>query len=376
MNYRISLSAICVPLKAHDYITHVLVSEDIGQQSPYLARFEQMLCDYTGAQFAIATGNGTTADAIAIAALKLKYNPRRVIVPALTFIAQANAVYYNGLDIEFCDVREDFTLDWGKVYENPLSIYFPSDCLGRVADPHTLRVVEDACEAFGSRYGANKAGRNGELGTFSFFVTHTISTGEGGAIITDDEYLAMICRSLRSHGRASDMNAMDKFVFPRLGFNGKLTALQAALGCAVMEQVDTLIETRRTNYRLMQDELQGFAEREGEQIVPHGFPVEFRSEMTRDEALRNLLAAGIECRKLFSCLPTMEGAYSFKHEPLGRYPVAEHIAHTHLYVPCHQNMTPEDTLYVIDQVRQQAGRVRAQIEYSPRVQKAEYVLNA
>lgn len=356
---RISLAAINIPPEAISNMEVVMESGNIGQNSFYLPMFEKMLCEYTEAKHCIVTSNGTMADAIAVAAMKVKYNPHRILIPALTFIAQPNAAFYNNIPIEFIDIDENFEMNWSEAYKYPRdsTVYFPSDCLGRMIHVGGDRVIEDACEAFGSAIGGRKAGRLGELGTFSFFVSHTITTGEGGAIVTDDDWLANLCRSLRSHGRASDTYHQDKFSFPHLGFNGKMSAPQAAIGCGVMEHVEEYIGQRHHNYLQMQKAIGGFPERENESIVPHGFPVAFRSEMDRNQGMANLLEAGIECRKFFSCIPTMEQAYSFKNQHLGRFNVAEHVAFTHLYVPCHQNLTAEDTQYIIEQVQNLKGRV-------------------
>jgi len=362
MNYKVSLAAINVPPEAKTFVDDVMVSGNIGQNSQYFSRFEQMLCDYTGAKHCVVTSSGTMADAVAIAAMKVKYNPLRVVVPALTFIAQPNSVFYNGLDIEFVDIKEDYTMNWDEAAKYPAetTIYFPSDCMGRISshDFPRERIVEDACEAFGSSLYGTKAGCRGELGTFSFFVSHTITTGEGGAIITDDAWLANLCRSLRSHGRASDTYAQDKFSFPYLGFNGKMTGPQAAIGCGVMTHVEEYVSVRHANYLYLQGLLGGFAQRSKESLIPHGYPLEFRSEMDRNDAMRNILESGIECRKFFSCIPTMEQAYKHKRQFLGRFSVAEHVAFTHLYVPCHQNMNYDDVKYVAEVVNAQNGRIK------------------
>lgn len=357
----ISLASINLPLEAGMNIEQMMLSGDIGQKSPYLNLFEKMLCDFTGAKHCIVTSNGTMADAIAVAAMKVKYNPHRVLIPALTFIAQPNAAFYNNIPIEFIDITADYTMNWEEAAKFPkeTSLYFPSDCLGRISPvPARERVIEDACEAFGSSLDGVKAGRRGEIGTFSFFVSHTITTGEGGAIVTDDDWLASLCLSLRSHGRASDTYHQEKFSFPHLGFNGKMSAPQAAIGCGVMEHVEEYISQRHHNYLQMQESIGGFPSRENESLIPHGFPVAFRSEMDRNQGMANLLEAGIECRKFFSCIPTMEQAYSFKGLHLGRFNVAEHVAFTHLYVPCHQNLSPEQVKYIIEQIQNLKGRVR------------------
>lgn len=362
-NYKVSLAAITIPDETESYMLDMLRSGNIGQNSKYITQFEEQLKEYAGTKHAIVTSCGTVADAIAVAAMKEKYHPRRVVVPALTFIAQINSVYYNGLDIEFVDVTEDFVMNWEEagLFDNHWTIYFPSDCLGRNAIDWTYggtRIIEDACEAFGSMLDGSRAGTGGEIGTFSFFVSHVLTCGEGGAIITDDDYLANLCRSLRSHGRASDSDARYKFSHPYIGFNGKMSAPQAVLGCALMNHVDEYTKRRHANYLKFQQALGGFPERDGERIIPHGFPVEFDNEMDRNRALTNLLNSGIECRKFFSCIPTMESAYKHLRIPLGRFPVAEHIAYTYLYVPCHHQMCEAQVEFVINAVKEQEGRVR------------------
>lgn len=363
---QVSLSCINVPPESVEYVNDVLQGGDIGQNSPYISQLERALCELTGARHCIAVSSGTMADAVAVAAMKVKYNPRRIVVPALTFIAQPNAAYYNGLDIEFVDITEEYGMSWREAesFDPRTSLFFPSDCLGRIAlkgrGLNQERVIEDACEAFGSLYQGHPAGRFGEVGTFSFFVSHTLAAGEGGAIITDDDWLAHLCYSIRSHGRSSNTYAQDKFRFPFLGFNAKMPALTAAFACGVMRHIRGYLALRHSRYELMQSHLKNFPEAEGEYLVPHGFPAVFGCEMDRDTAMRNLLGAGIECRKFFSCIPTMEEAYKFKRQFLGRYRVAEWVAFTHLYVPCHQNMTTDDVKTITQIVSTQNGHIKGE----------------
>jgi perosamine synthetase len=212
--------------------------------------------------------------------------------------------------------------------------------------------IEDACEAFASRYEGLAAGTFGLAGTYSFFPSHTISTGEGGAIVTNEEYIARLCRSIRAHGSVSS-DPMEKFHFPHFGFNARMSSMQAVLGSALMIHIDEYVSRRRKNFHMMREKLGGFRERKNEEIVPHGYPIEFESETTRDVAMQNILKAGIECRKFFSCIPLEEP----NHLSPGYFPVAEHISHTHLYVPCHQNLISEDVNYIINIVCDQKGRI-------------------
>jgi dTDP-4-amino-4,6-dideoxygalactose transaminase len=325
-------------------------------------QFEQAIADFVGSKYCIAISNGTMADAVAVAAMKEKYGIKRVVVPALTFIAQPNSVRYNNLEVVFADVGDDWQMDILKYDQehsyNSETLFFITDLMGRVSSRPVpvYHFIEDACEAFGSFVDGKKfSGTYGKLGTYSFFPSHTISTGEGGAIVTDDLELALLCRSLRAHGFRS-MSPFDKFSFPIMGFNARMTTMQAVIGIAVMGHISEYIYNRSKIMVAMQDVVGGFYDREGDtMIIPHGFPIQYESETARNGAMGLILAAGIECRKFFSCIPTDEEPYS--KDNVLEFPNAQRIAHTHLYVPCHQNMTLEDVDYIAKVVKGIGGRV-------------------
>jgi len=353
--FRVDFSAIRVPPEALELIGNCLAQEAVGQ-SGYIVEFERLVAEYVGAEYCVAVANGTLADAVACAAMRERYGVTRAVVPALTFVAQPNAVRMAGLGVEFVDVKEDWTLDQGKVSPYQPAFLFPAHLLGRMAAvedlPAGARLVEDACEAFGTRLHGRAAGTFGRLGTFSFFVSHTVTTGEGGAIVTDDPDLAQMCRQLRSHGRASEMDAHRKFSFPYLGFNAKMSGLTAAFGVAVMRHVREYIAARRVNFSLLNDLLGGrFRERPGESVIAHAYPVGFQSEGARNLAMDHLLSAGVEVRRFFSSVPT-EPAW---RKSARRFPCAEHISRTHLLVPCHHNLSPDDVGWLAERVLEQEG---------------------
>lgn len=352
MNYKISLSSVNIPDEAYPLMEQVMREGKIGQ-SEYIEQFEQAICDYTGAKYCIAVCNGTMADAVAVAALKYIYPKlKKIIVPALTFIAQPNSVLYNCVDIAFQDVEENWLLKpQGTFLKDDGEIIFYTDLMGRVCGENCF--LEDACEAFGSKLNGVLAGRFGLMGTYSFYPSHTITTGEGGAIVTDNEHCARLCRSIRAHGSLGS-DPREKFHFPLFGFNAKMTTMQAVMGIALMKNVDEAIKKRRLIFSKMRSIFGKFVENIAEEIVPHGYPIEFESEEARDKAMDQLLEASIECRKFFSCIPLDEPYYKING---GDFPVAQHISHTHLYLPCTQNMTEEDVVYIVEQVSTLNGRV-------------------
>lgn len=232
-------------------------------QGPFVAEFEERFADFTGAQHAIATTSCTTALHIAVAALKLKPGDE-VIVPAFTWVSTANVVEYMGATPIFCDVHLDtFNIDpdglSDLVTDRTVGI-IPVHLFGRAADmtavakfadTHKLWVVEDAACGFGTRQNSEHAGTFGDLGCFSFHPRKSITTGEGGMIITADSRLASLARSLRDHGASrSDFarhGAAESFLladYDHLGFNFRMTDLQAAVGCAQMDRADFILSER------------------------------------------------------------------------------------------------------------------------------------
>lgn len=281
-------------------------------------------------KYCVAVSSGTMADTIALAVLKNTYpGKNEVVVPALTFIAQVNAITYNGLKPVFIDGPN------GYVSARNALCFFPVHLLGKPWrwDINTIPVIEDSCEAMGSEINGKKCGSIGDIGTFSFFPSHTITTGEGGMISTNNEDYAKLARRLRNHGK---INAHD-FHFDVIGFNGKMTSIHAALGLEMLKEIDKIIEKRRQNFLAL-----GGVEAQGEYISPHAFPVICASEQERDWALGNLREAGIECRNLFSSIPTQEKAYAHLGHSIGDFPFSEDIGRRGLYVPCHQGLSDTD----------------------------------
>lgn len=319
---KISLTEVRISEGARKRVDEVLLSGRIGQ-SPLIQEFEEKFAEWVGSKYAIAVSSGTMADTIALAVLKyMEPEKDEVVIPPLTFAAQLNSILYNGLKPVFDD-RD------GK---NVLC-EFPVHLLGIPMMSVSPADVEDSCEAMGSEINGKKCGTFGIMGTFSFFPSHTMTTGEGGMIVTDNAECAELAKRLRNHGKNSGLD----FHFDVVGFNGKMTSIQAALGIEALKTIDEVIAKRRENWLYLGGEEPG-----GCKVSPHAFPVICDSKKDRDETLKRLNANGIECRNLFSCLPTQEEAYSFLGHKRGEFPFDERIGDCGLYVPCHQYLEKED----------------------------------
>lgn len=331
-------------------------------QGDYIREFEERLADFFKVKQAIAVANGTLADACALAAAKYEDGCQRkeVIVPALTFISQINAIYYNHLKPVFIDVDYDYQINTEKIEEkineNTLAI-MPTHLLGwpaemekiiSLAKKYNLYVIEDACEALGSRYQNQLCGTIGDMGCFSFFPSHTISTGEGGVVVTNNDKLANLLRLLRNNGRKSE-KPEDKFIFPSIGFSAKMNTLEAIIGLGVIDELPQHIERRHQNM-IKLNTLLGkncFSEKGERYTVPHAYSIMVESKEIRDKLLKLLPEKfGIEARQIFYSIPTQSEAYKFLGEKEGTYLTAEDIGQRGLYVPCHQNLSEEDIIKI------------------------------
>ncbi len=233
-------------------------------QGPYVRRFEQAFCDFTGLPHALAVTSCTTALHLILAALGIGPGDE-VIVPSFTYVASANAVEYTGARPVLCDVDPaTFNIDVADAARRvsprtkavmPVSLFGLSADLARVremADAHGLWVIEDAACALGATYHGRHAGQLADAAAFSFHPRKAVTTGEGGMVATADPGLAEAVAKLRNHGaEATDLERHLQNggsllpAFNLLGYNYRMTDLQGALGVAQMERAGEIIAARR-----------------------------------------------------------------------------------------------------------------------------------
>jgi len=262
------------------YVQECIASTYVSSVGAYVERFEKELAAYTGARRAVAVVNGTAALQVALQLAGVHANDE-VIVPALTFVATANAVQYLGAVPHFAD-SEEATLgldplalrEWlkiiaeraGDAYRNrqtgrrlralvPMHTFgHPCDLEGLLAVSHDYRLalVEDAAESLGSRYQGQHTGTFGLLGTLSFNGNKIITTGGGGAILTNDERLADHAKHLTTTAKLP--HRWD-YVHDEVGYNFRMPNLNAALGCAQLEQLPEFLASKRRLFKRYQEAL-------------------------------------------------------------------------------------------------------------------------
>ncbi len=338
--------------------------------------FERKFAAKFGYKHAIATSSGTDADIDACAAL-YDFGAKRgdeILVPALSFVATANSILAAGFIPKFVDVElETLNIDPSKIEEaitdktraimvvHTMGKPCEMDAIMKIAKAHNLMVIEDACEAHGATYKGRIVGTIGDMGAFSFYTAHQIVCGEGGMVVTDNDKLADVVRSVKSHGRPPGSIYFD---FQRIGFNSKMNDLEAAIGLEGIEQFDGFFNKRKSNlYKMLEltrdlsDYFYFIKEESHEKISPHAFPLVLKDEkLGRDGLYKHLESKGIQCKTLFGCLPTQHNAFKFLNYRYGQFPVSEYVGKNGLHFGMHQYMSGEDLLYINGAIREYIGQ--------------------
>jgi perosamine synthetase len=315
--------------------------------------------------------NGTVALQLAVAALRLEPGTE-IVMPAFTIISCALAAVYNRLVPRLVDVDpETWCLDVEQVARRigpqtravmPVHMYgHPADMdtVVALAGEHRLSVIEDAAEAHGAEYRSHgswrRCGSFGDVSCFSFYANKPVTTGEGGMVLTDDDEVARRLRSLRNLAFGRD----ERFVHDELGFNFRMTNLQAALGVAQVERVDAIVARKREIGRAYTDRLDDVeglrlpAERLWARTVywMYGIVLDPGRMATRDLA-EGLAARGIETRPFFRGLheqPALRRLGLFDDES---YPVTESLGREGLYLPSGSSLTDAGVDEVCTAVRE------------------------
>ena len=233
-------------------VTAVLRSGQLAL-GPQAVAFERLVADYAGVKHGIAVNSGTSALHLLVRALGLGPGDE-VLVPSFTFAASVNAILYEGATPVFVDIEpETYNLDPSdlarKITPRTKAIMavdvfgHPADwdAIQAVAEAHNLRVIDDSCEALGAEYKGHRVGSFGDAATFAFYPNKQMTTAEGGMIVTDDDEIARLCRSMRNQGRG-EMGAW--LEHERLGYNYRLDELSAALGVSHFNRLETFLAKR------------------------------------------------------------------------------------------------------------------------------------
>lgn len=392
---RVPFGTISIPEKTKQLINEILETKRVSI-GKYVRQFEERFAEVVGVKEAVAVSSGTDADVLALALLH-DYGAHRddeVIVPALSFVATGNAVIHAGFKPVFVDIERDtLNIDVrhveAAITEKTRAI-MPVHLMGKPADmdrindvakKYNLLVIEDAAEAHGAKYKGRTAGSLADLGAFSLYVAHIITTGEGGIVTTNSEEHAEIIRSLRSHGRAckckqctlnisakycpkrfqGDEGEDIRFVFERIGYSCKMNELEAAIGLGNIEVYHEILGKRRQNLLYALEGLKRFSpylatiqEDHHEEIGPHALPIIVQEEasFTRADLANYLEEHGIETRTLFASMPTQCLGFAYLGYRMGEFPNAEYMGKHGLHIGVHHDLGLLEMDYVLATVKE------------------------
>jgi len=333
------------------YVTQCIETGWVSSEGPFIKEFEEKFSRYVGRKFGIAVSNGSAALDIAIRALNIGSGDE-VIMPTFTIISPAQSVFTAGaipvlIDSDPVTWNMDVKQIESKITSRTKAILVvhiyglpvDMDPVIEIAKKYKLKIIEDAAEVHGQTYRGKMCGSFGDISIFSFYPNKHITTGEGGMILTNDAEVAKRCKKLRNLCFEPDG---PRFVHYELGWNYRMTNLQAALGVAQLEQIDNFIDKKRALGALYQDrlselKLNGYQlpliKKDYAENIYWVFGLVAPSQEEKENMINYLSSYNIGTRNFFWCIheqPVFLEMGLFKNE---YYPKAEKLARNGFYIP-------------------------------------------
>jgi len=368
---RIPVAGPWITQKEIDYVADATAHAWYGNANMYHDRFEAAFSHYIGTEYAMALPSCTSAIHLSLLALGVGKGDE-VIVPDLTWIATSAPITYVGATPVFSDCDEKtWCISSDSLQERitprtkaiiPVDLYgnMPEmTAIQEIAQDKDIAVIEDAAEATGSEYHGGRAGSFGDVGVFSFHGSKTMTTGEGGMLVTDKKDLYDRCLALRDHGRASGEKM---FWNAEVGYKYKMSSMQAALGLAQLERIDELVDRKRQIFSWYRQNLQSV-----EGITLNCEPSETKNSywmvtaifdpkfgFLKEEIIRKMREREIDLRPFFYPLSLQPAYTSFAsaRDAQLRNVTSYRISPYGVNLPCGMNMTFESVKYVCDAVKE------------------------
>lgn len=367
--------------KELEYVTRAIETEWVSTAGPYVSEFEEEMAKYVKSTGAVSCQNGTSGLHIALQLCGVA-KEHEVIVPTLTFIASVNPVKYLGAEPIFMDCDDSLTIDADKLLEfcakeceytagklinkktgkhikavlvvHVFGNMVDMEQIMDIAERYSLRVIEDATEALGTFYTGGKyrgkhAGTIGNVGVYSFNGNKIITTGGGGMIVSNDEHLLKRAKHLTTQAKSDEVY----YTHDEIGYNYRMTNLQAALGLAQLEQIEKFIDAKKANYELYTEAIK---EIEGLTIL--GFRDDIRPNywfyslycdenypLTRDEIMNYLRSKKVQSRPIWGLISDQKPYLRSQVYKVERAKVyLEHVVN----LPCSSGLRKENVLYVVE----------------------------
>lgn len=358
---RVPLSKPDITPKEIDAVVGVLKTPYLSI-GPQIVAFEQSIADYVGAKYAIGVNSGTSGLHLLVRSVGITEGDEVITTP-FSFVASANCILFERAKPIFADIDPktlniDVDLVEDKITESTKAILpvhafgYPAEMkkIQAIAQKHDLAVIEDACEALGAVYEGKKVGTLSDAAVFAFYPNKQITTGEGGIIVTDNEEIAKLCRSMRNQGRGEGSAWL---AHERLGYNYRLDELSAALGVAQMDRLEEILAQREKVARRYNEKLQKV---EGVKTPGMGtnvciswfvYVIQLSEFINRDKVMNYLEEHGVGCRPYFSPIhlqPFYREMFGYRE---GDYPVTEKVSRSTIALPFYNTLTEEEMDYVV-----------------------------
>ena len=352
-------------------ITKIVKRGSDWTNGPEIAEFENYIKKYVGTEYCLTFNSGTSALHATLLAYKFKKSDE-VVVPSFSFIATANSVLFVDSKPIFADIEEsNFGLDpvsiQEKISPNTKAI-IPMDYGGlsckifeirKIANDNHVVLIEDAAESLGSAVKGKKAGSVADSAIFSFCGNKVLTTGEGGAVVTNSRDIYEKLKLIRSHGRSekiSYMNDPSRPQYVELGYNWRMSTITAALGISQLKKLDKIIQMRQQNADYISSRIKKFSQIKVPASIP-GYEniYQMYTIVISDNKIRNELHNFLSKKRIFTKIyfdPIHLS--SFYREKFGTkeglLPVTERIANQVLTLPIYPNMTNEDKDYLVESI--------------------------
>ena len=347
---------------------------------PKVVEFEKKMSEYAGVKYAVAVNSGTSALHLIIRGMGIGEGDVVITTP-FSFIASANCILFEIARPLFVDIKEDtLNLDADKVEEKLESLsgeeldkvkaLLVVDAFGQPADwdkfrqigrKYNLRLIEDSAEALGSEYKGRKCGSFGEAGVFAFYPNKQITTGEGGVLVTDNEELVRVTRSMRSQGRGESGEWLDH---ERLGYNYRMDEMSAALGCSQMERIEDILEKRTKVAGMYVKRLAEVEEVQVPFIADYVnkmswfvYVIRLKRGIDRNKVIKYLNEKGVQCKPYFTPIhlqPFYREMFRYKE---GDFPVTEDVTGRTIALPFFNNLEEEQIDYVVEKLKEAIKRI-------------------
>jgi len=338
---------------------------------PEVEQFEYQLAKYVGSNYCLVFNSGTSALHAALLSVGVRKGGK-VLVPSFTFISTANHALMVGAKPTFVDIEEEtLGLDPSKI-EPAISTdtraimpvhYAGLPCkieeIRDISKKKKIPLIEDAAEALGGRIGKKMVGTYGDLSVFSFAGNKVLTTGEGGAIVTNSKKIFNKLKLIRSHGRVEKQNYFSSNIKPEyieLGFNWRMSSMTAALGIAQLSKLEKMISLRRKNAEYLSSRLKKYGkikvptEPKQYRHVFQIYSIQLRDTNLRNKLMKFLTKKGIMSKVYFNPIHKTKFYRELGFSKTRNLPMTERISNKILSLPLYPNMKKEELRYIVDSI--------------------------